>query len=147
MSAQKAKPTCLSVFGDKAAFPSDEDLQRVLGDAARVWSDLIAHVSDTYEPIAPEWNFGGAKYGWSLRLRKRDRVVLYLIPRSDGFLVGIVLGAKAVAAAAGARLPVRVRELIAEAPRYAEGTGVRIPVVKKGDLAAIRTLTAIKMAQ
>ena len=147
MAAVKVNIPSLSAFGDKAAFPSEKDLRGVLGAAASAWTDLIAHVSKTYEPIAPEWNHGGAKFGWTLRLRKPDRVVLYLIPRRDSFLVGIVLGAKAMAAAADAKLPARVRKLIAEAPRYGEGTGVRIPVAKAADLAAIRTLTALKMAR
>lgn len=147
MSPKAEKPASLSAFDDRTATPSDHDLRRVLGPAASSWSDLVAHVSETYEPVTTEWNFGGAKFGWSLRLRKPDRVILYLIPRIDGFLVGIVLGAKAVAAAGNARLPARVLEMIAEAPRYAEGTGVRLPVVGARDLPAIKKLTALKMAQ
>ena len=147
MSARAEKPASLSAFSDKTARPSETDLRRALGPAASPWSGLVTHITEIYEPVIEEWNFGGAKYGWSLRLRKPDRVILYLIPQIDSFLVGIVLGAKAVTAARNARLPARVRDKIAEARRYAEGTGVRLHVARAGDLPSIKKLTALKMAQ
>ena len=147
MSTLAENPECLSTFSDKTACPSDSDLRRALGPAASLWSDLVTHINETYEPVTPEWNFGGAKFGWSLRLRKPDRVILYLTPQIDSFLVGIVLGAKAVTAAQNARLPARVQKTIAEARRYAEGTGARFHVARAGDLPSIKKLTALKMAR
>ena len=31
-------------------------------------------------PVTEDWSFSGAKYGWILRLKRKKRVVLYLIP-------------------------------------------------------------------
>jgi hypothetical protein len=106
----------------------------------------VRQISGAYPPIVEQWSFASARFGWSLRLKKADRVVLYLIPQSGRFLVGIVLGAKAVAAAQGADLPRAVLRAIAEAPRYAEGTGIRLPVASDSQLASIRRLAELKMA-
>lgn len=137
----------MSAFLDEGSPPTVADLERTLGAApAAAWKAIIAHVQTTYSPIAELWNFSGSKFGWSLRLKKKDRIVLYLIPERRRFLVGLVLGEKAVAAAAALKLPKPVVEAIAAAPRYAEGTGLRLTVTKKADLAPIEALIALKTA-
>ena len=134
----------LSAFGDKSRTPGADDLRRVLGKSAPLWDLLIAETRDAPAPIAGEWRFAGAKYGWSLRLRRRDRVVLYMTPQSGQFLLGLALGVKAIASA-GNTLPERVRALIDEAPHYAEGRGIRFPIRKEADVAAAGQLAALKM--
>jgi hypothetical protein len=135
----------LSAFGDKGKPPTEDELRRALAAAAPVWARLVAHVTQTCPAVTEQWNFAGTKFGWSMRLRSKDRIVLYLIPQAGQVLVGIVLGARAVAAAAEAALPAAVRAAIAAAPRYAEGTGLRLPVVAVEELPAIFTLVALKM--
>lgn len=147
MAKTVPKPPSLSAFGDKASPPTAGDLQRILGPAAPAWTKLAKHVERNYGPAVEQWNFAGAKFGWSLRLRQADRVILYLIPQAGQFLVGIVLGGKAVAAAQSAGLPAAVLAAIAAAPRYAEGTGLRLPIAGEQDLPAVEILTALKMAR
>jgi hypothetical protein len=147
MPASAKTPRSLSAFANKASPPTTADLKVALGKAAAAWEALVLQIRGAYSPIVEQWNFASAKFGWSLRLRKGDRVVLYLIPQTGRFLVGIVLGAKAVAAALDADLPRTVRRAIAEAPRYAEGTGIRLPVEDNSQLASIQTLAALKMAR
>ena len=137
----------LSAFDDKSRPPAPDELAEVLGQALRPWDDLIAHVEETYPPITQLWNFVGAKYGWSLRLKCKDRVVLYMTPQAGVFQLGLVLGEKAAQAAHDANLPDSVLSLIDAAPRYAEGRGIRLPVATGDDLSAVRTLAALKMAK
>jgi hypothetical protein len=135
----------LSAFDDQALCPGPRDLTRVLGETGVLWRRLISHVTKTYPPITKEWNFSGAKFGWSLRLKNHDRIVLYLTPQADRFLVGVVLGQKAVTAARDRKLPGSVLALIDRAPRYAEGRGIRLTVAPGDDLAPVRHLAALKM--
>jgi hypothetical protein len=147
MPAPGENPRSLSAFADKASPPTAAALNRALGPAATAWRALVRQVGSEYSPIAEQWNFASAKFGWSLRLKKADRVVLYLTPQAGRFLVGIVLGAKAVAAARDADLPPAVLEAIAEAPRNAEGSGIRFPVEDGRQVAPILTLVALKMGR
>ncbi|HYM59973.1 MAG TPA: DUF3788 domain-containing protein [Thermoanaerobaculia bacterium] len=135
----------LSAFDDKTRCPEPSEVMRVLGKAARHWQQIIAHVRDLYPPIAEEWNFAGAKYGWSLRLKQEKRIVVYLTPQSGYFLAGIVLGEKAVQAARDGGLPAAVLALVESAPQYAEGRGIRMEVRSVGDVRAVETLVAAKM--
>jgi hypothetical protein len=136
----------LSALDDKSRRPTPADLKRVLGKSASLWSELVSHVAEKHAPITEEWNFSGAKYGWSLRLKRKDRVVLYMTPQAGQFLAGIVLGEKAAKAAHEKGLPKPVLALIDAAPRYAEGRGIRFPVSTRADLRAVEQLAAVKMA-
>jgi hypothetical protein len=136
----------LGAFDDKAAAPTDAALRRTLGGAAAAWRTLIARTGSRHGPVVEQWSFAGARFGWSLRLQRQARVLLYLIPQEDRFLVGIVLGGKAVAAAKSARLPAAVQKAIAEAPVYGEGTGLRLAVAGEADLAPIERLLDLKVS-
>ena len=136
----------LSVFEEEAHRPVPSDLKGVLGKAAGLWNQLISRVAQNHPPIAELWHFGGSKYGWSLRLKRRDRIVLYLIPQRGHFLVGLVLGDKALEDIKKQHLPPEILAAVASSPRYGEGTGVRLPVATTRDVRAVEKMTAAKMA-
>ena len=136
----------LSVFVDEGHRPGPRDLESVLGKAAGPWNRLISRIGHNHPPIVELWHFGGSKYGWSLRLKRRDRIVLYMIPQRRQFLVGLVLGDKAVRAVTKQDLPPAILAAVADAPRYGEGTGVRFPVATTWDVRAVENMAAAKMA-
>ena len=86
------------------------------------------------------------KYGWALRPALKKRTILYLGPCDGCFRVSFVLGDKAVIAARASDLPKSLLKVISEARRYAEGTGVRLMIRKPEDLASVRKLVQIKLA-
>ena len=90
-----------------------------------------------YGPLRDSWGFSVGKYDWSLRLKQKKRTVLYLIPQKDMFLVGIVLGDKALGLIRKGDLTPNFLRLIEEVPRHGEGTGFRIPVAKGEDCADV----------
>ena len=134
----------LSAFGDKGRSPSDNELRGSLGKAYAAWEELRAQVAERLDPITELWAFTSAGTGWGLRLRHGDRVILYMTPQQNQFLVSFALGEKAVAATRTARLPAQLVEAIRKAPRYAEGRGVRITVTNRRQVAGLVTLAAIK---
>ncbi len=135
----------LSAFDDKSRPPEPAELKAVLGKSALLWDQLISHIATKYAPVTELWNYSGAKYGWSLRLKRKDRVVLYMTPQAGCFLVGIVLGDKAAQAAHRSGLSDSVLALIDNAPRYAEGRGIRLSVAHRNELLPVQQLAAVKM--
>ena len=93
-----------------------------------------------------EWNCLKPKYGWNLIAKAKKRRIVYLGPCNGCFRVSFVLGDKAMAAARAGDFSKPIVKILDEAPRYAEGTGVRLLVKNAKDLAAIRELTKIKLA-
>lgn len=134
----------LSAFTDKAHQPTDEDLQRVLGKAHSAWTRLIELVTREIDAISQAWGFTSASTGWGLRLRRGERIIVYMTPGSGKFLVSFALGEKAVAAARAKKLPSWVIEGIDAAPRYAEGRGVRFEISGARKVVPLAALARIK---
>ena len=122
--------------------PTDEELSAKLGAARALWDELLTELA---LPIQ-EWNSYSPKAGWSLKVKLGKRTILYLSPCHNSFRVAFVLGAKAVEVARQLKLPKAVMKIIDEAPRYPEGTGVRLEIQAREDLAAVRKLAEIKLA-
>lgn len=130
-------------FDDKTQPPDDKALAKGLGAAKKLWDELVRSVADGYPPVEEAWGFYKS---WSLRLKRKKRTIVYLLPRDGHFLCAFVFGGQATEEARKAKLPQAVRKAIDEAPVYAEGRGFRLEVRTAKDLAAMTTLVAIKMA-
>jgi hypothetical protein len=122
--------------------PTDDELSAELGAVRVLWDELLTELA---LPIQ-EWNSYSPKAGWSLKVKLGKRTILYLAPCHNSFRVAFVLGAKAVEAARQSKLPKAVIKIIDAAPRYPEGTGVRLEIKARKDLAAVRKLAEVKLA-
>lgn len=136
----------LSALDDKSVEPVAGELAKVLGPSEELWHHLISRMEAGYGPLSEAWSFSGAKYGWSLRLKQKKRTVLYLIPQVGSFLVGIVLGDRALSLLRRDDLNPKTSALIDEAPRYGEGTGFRIPVRSIADCTDVEIVIEAKMS-
>jgi hypothetical protein len=137
----------LSVFDDEAGPPDARELADSLGRAGPLWEELVRHVCEKYPPVTEAWNHGGDKFGWSLRLKRKDRILLYMTPQLGQFLLGVVFGEPAAERAHEEGLPEEVLELIDGAPRYGEGRGIRLPIRTEDDLETAMTLAALKLGR
>jgi len=146
-TAKRAKVTPappVNAFIGKAEPPDDQELELALGPSKALWDKLSDRLRK-HEVNAQEWGSYSPKAGWSLRLKRKDRIILYLIPLHGSFQVSLVLGDKGVKAARASELPDHVLKTIAGARRYAEGTGIRLAVTGPGDLAVVEKLALIKI--
>jgi glucose/arabinose dehydrogenase len=140
--------TALSAFDDPSSPPTAEQLAITLGPAERLWSGLVSDIRLHAPDVTETWNHAGAKYGWSLRLVQGDRNLVHLTPQTGRMLVGVALGEKAIAAATASGLAsARTLEVVALAPKYAEGRGVRFGVETDDDLAVAMELARIKLGR
>jgi hypothetical protein len=122
--------------------PTDAELSAALGRARVLWDELLAALA---LPVQ-EWHSYSPKAGWSLKLKLKKRTIVYLAPCVGRFRVAFTLGAKAIEATHRVRLSKTVRKIISEAPKYPEGTGVRMEITGRKDLAAVKKLAAVKLA-
>jgi hypothetical protein len=93
-----------------------------------------------------EWHSYSRKAGWSLKTKRGERTIAYLLPHAGGFRVALVFGDKAIAAIRAGGFPQSVIDLIDAAKRYAEGTGIRLDVSSAADVALVGRLVAVKLA-
>jgi len=134
-----------NAFIGKASKPSEKEVTAALGSSAPAWSELI-HWAAEQGATTQEWKSDGAKYGWALCLKRKDRNIVYLAPCSGCFRVALVLGNKAMDAVHQTTFSAAITQAIAESPHYPEGTGIRLVIQKQRDLAPVRTLATIKLA-
>ena len=134
----------LSAFDEKSHAPTTEELRSVLGKAYASWARLLDLVAERVDPVSHVWKFTSSGTGWGLRVVRKDRVILYMTPQLNQFLVSFALGEKAVAAARTARLSATLLKAIDDAPRYPEGRGVRIVVRSAAPLTSLARLAQIK---
>jgi len=81
---------------DKEHKPSEKEIFCYLGGkAGEAWTDIASFLR-TYYDFSPELDYGGTKYGWSIRYRRSGKSLCTLYPEKGAFTVLVVLGKKEV---------------------------------------------------
>ena len=126
--------------------PTEEEVAAALGPAKVVWDKFIAGLAEENGVDVQEWSSYSPKAGWSLRLKRKKRTIVWLAPCQGCFRVAFILGDKAMKTARECQFPKHVVKILEEAPKYPEGTGVRIAVKGAKDIAVFKKLAEIKLA-
>ena len=135
-----------NAFIGKAKRPTDAELAAALGPAKAIWDELLTDLAQECGTDVQEWNSYSPKAGWSLRVKCKARTIVWLAPCLACFRVAFIFGDKAMQAARQSKWPKRVIKMMDEAPKYPEGTGIRLEVKSSRDIATLKKLAAIKLA-
>ena len=130
----------------KPAPPSESDLAELLGPAYQLWTELRDAIRAGFAPATERWVNGGAKYGWSCRLERGKKGILYMIPAAGHFRVGVALPDAGRDAALAADLPAEIHAALASATKAIEGWPVRLPVRTPADISVVLKLAEIKLS-
>jgi hypothetical protein len=135
-----------NAFINKPGPPSEAELAAALGLAKAPWDRLLGDLARELDVNVHEWKCHSPKWGWSLRVKRKARTIVWLSPSEGCFTVLFILGDKAVRAARHGKLPQRIVEALDAAPKYPEGTGVRLRVRNARMVGTLKKLAAIKLA-
>jgi uncharacterized protein DUF3788 len=137
---------CSNAFAGKAEEPTHSEVAETLGAKVKLWDELIEWMREKEGVQDQEWKgVVVKKYGWSLRLKKKGRNIVYLSPGKECFMASFVLSDKALDEAKHAHLSKSVQDALEAAPRYPEGNGLRLRVSRASDLVAVRKIAGIKV--
>jgi hypothetical protein len=78
---------------------------------------------------------------------RKKRTIVWLAPCLGYFQVAFIFGDKAMQAARQTKWPKRIVKVMDEAPKYPEGTGIRLKVKSSRDIGTLKKLAAIKLAK
>ena len=146
---RKAKKSVLDIpnaFIGATAKPTMDEVFAALGSSAKVWTQLVDEFAKELHVALQEWKSYSPKFGWSLQLKQRKRTIVYLSPCAGCFRVAFILGDKAIKALMEGSPSKNLTKLIHDAPRYPEGTGVRLMVRNRKEMPTIRKLAEAKLA-
>lgn len=135
-----------NAFINKPLPPTDADVAAALGPAKAAWDRFLTELAQELDVTVHEWTCHSPKWGWSLRVKRKARTIVWLAPCEHCIHVAFILGDKAVLAARARSLPKRIMDVLAAAPKYPEGTGVRLEVTSVRIVPALMKLAAIKLA-
>lgn len=122
--------------------PSEKDIFSYLGNNAQeAWANIVSFLRTDYD-FLPELDFGGTKYGWSIRYRKNGKSLCTLFPEKGAFTMLIVLGKKEVEQFEEHRNQFSndFIKLFKSAKQFHDGRWLWIRVFKKSDTADIKRL-------
>jgi hypothetical protein len=136
----------ISIFTDKAQKPDIADLMQPLAETFPLWLKIREFVLEKYPTGLEEWNFPGAKYGWSFRIKDKKRAIVYFLPRDGFFKVAFVFGQKAMDDILASDVSEKIKTDLQNARVYAEGRGIQIEVYDDSNLTDIKKLVEIKLA-
>jgi len=134
----------LSVFDDKSKPPPETALAAALGGSSTHWDNLKKSLAVEFCPLSFEWGFTSNSTGWGMRVKHKERVILYMTPCWGYFLASLALGEKAIKAALASDLPNKILKIIATSKKYSEGTGVRLAVRNSSDVRSVTKLATLK---
>ncbi len=100
-----------NAFIGQAEKPTENELTLQLGPAKVVWDKLLVELAEDFDLTTSEWTSYSLKAGWSMRLKRGERNIVYLSPGRGSFMASFALGDKAVRAARDNKLPKTVLQL------------------------------------
>jgi len=132
---------------DGAAEPDAASVAAWIGSRShKRWMRLLGFIEANYPGVfAPDWIFGGKKYGWGLRFKK-SKSFCTLIPERNRLVIQIVFG-RAECENAEKVLPELspgVRDAYADATTYHDGKWLALVVDKDAILTDLERLFFIK---
>ncbi len=135
-----------NAFINKPKQPTDAELAVALGPAKVVWDQLLSDLASEHGVKGHEWKCHSPQWGWSLRVKRKERTIVWLVPSGRCFTVLFILGGKAMLAARQTQFPQRIVRAMDAAVKWPEGSGVRLEVKSPREVGALKKLAAIKLA-
>ena len=132
---------------NRPAPPTSADFSDLLGPAGTLWTELQDAIRVACPNVTERWIYGGRKYGWSCRLERLRKGILYMTPDAGQVRVGVALSDAARETALSGDLPIAIREGLVATTKAMEGWPVRLAVRTPNDLASVLTLARIKLAR
>ncbi len=126
--------------------PSERSILSKIGTrGSKLWKQLRAYLKVNYD-FKPELLFGGQKYGWCYKYRRKNKTLCVLFPETKAFTVLVVLGKKEVAQFEADLLKFNkdTQGLFRVARQYHDGKWVYKRVLNKSDLRDVIMLIKLK---
>ena len=136
-----------SCFLEREQEPSSDSVRKALGKACPAWDELQGHLREAYGLTGTLHFMYGQRYGWALRFRRGEKLIVALYPNVGRLTVQIVLGRAQVARASAMHLEPNIAKVLRAAKDYPEGRWSFVPVKTRKSARELRDLIALKFSR
>ncbi len=130
-------------FLDEKHKPTSKEILAAIGSKQPLWGELMQFIKGNYR-VKEEFVFGGKKYEWAFRFRKRGKTLLTAYPSKESFVVQIVIGPTVSEEAFSLNLGKNVRKILENAHPYPDGRWLFIKTGSMRDIQDIKQLLLVK---
>jgi hypothetical protein len=126
-------------FDQKEVTPNESTLKKDLGEVYSANKEVL-ELTEAYDH---EWKYHGKKYGWQLKVAKKGKALLYLIPQEKSFRVGCAVRENEKERLLNSSLPPKMKEELAAAKKYPEGYPLWLEIKSKTDMRTVRVVIEV----
>lgn len=128
------------VFTNKSQQPTQGELENALGDKINLFKAVL-HKCQIDETV---WKYYSKSSGWTLQCRQEDRNLFFIQVTQPGFYVWFTLGKQAKTRGIELVSSQQLKDEIAAAREYKEGTSFKVDVITAADLPDVIILAGLK---
>jgi hypothetical protein len=129
----------IAYFDQKEAVPTESDLKKALGELFSAYKEVL-ELTEAYDH---EWKFYGKKHGWQLKVVRKGKALLYLIPQEKSFRIGCAVRENEKERLLNSSLPPKTKEELVTAKKYPEGYPLRLEIKSKTDMQEVRVVIEV----
>jgi len=133
----------ISYFVDKSHPPLTEEVDKALGAARPLWTQIVEYIAANYS-MTGDMTYGGKNFGWNLWYRKSGKSLASLYPQENAFIAQVVLGREQVEKALALTLGENVRRVLNETPSLHDGRWLFIKITSETDVTDVEQLILLK---
>jgi hypothetical protein len=126
-------------FDQKEVSPHESTLKKDLGELYPAYKEILGLT----EAFDREWKYYGKKHGWQLKVVRKGKALLYLIPQEKSFRVGFAVRENEKERLMNSGLPPKTKEELATAKKYPEGYPLRLEIKSKTDMRTVRAVLEV----
>ena len=131
---ERARDMTTVCFDQRSIIPDERGLRGVLGEAYPCHLEIL----DLTKSYAQEWKFYGKKYGWQLKVTHKGKALCYVSPLEKSLTVGLGIREEEKDILLNSKLPVKMKQELKSAKKYAEGYPLRIQIRRKSEMRTLR---------
>jgi hypothetical protein len=126
-------------FDQKKVTPDESRLKKALGELYSAYKEVL----NLTEAFDHEWKYYGKKHGWQLKVVRKGKALVYLIPQERSFRIGCAVRENEKERLLNSSLPPQTKEELATAKKYPEGYPLRLEIKSKTDMRTVRVVIEV----
>ena len=132
------------VLHDADVFPTDEIIFAHLGQARRLWEQVMDRLTQVCPGAQSQWRYYADGKSWLMKVTFRKKTLCWVSVDAGSFRMTFYFSDKATPLIADSDIPAELKEQFATGRRSGKIRGITVHFTRKADVQAACSLMALK---